>query len=81
VEDPDCRDRSSYGSTGIGLQLLRSHVEGKWNSVGLEVGLAPRSDTASDRVFRKVSPYDKYDEVEFDVPVGKNGDCCGLGSI
>ena len=25
---------------------------------------------------RKVQPYDKYDEVEFDVPVGKNGDCC-----
>lgn len=27
---------------------------------------------------RKVDPYDKYDEVEFDVPVGKNGDCCEL---
>lgn len=27
---------------------------------------------------RKVAPYDKYDEVEFDVPVGKNGDCCKL---
>jgi NADH dehydrogenase (ubiquinone) Fe-S protein 2 len=26
--------------------------------------------------FRKVQPYDKYDEVEFDIPVGKNGDCC-----
>ncbi|KAG1747708.1 NADH-quinone oxidoreductase [Suillus lakei] len=24
---------------------------------------------------RRVQPYDKYDEVEFDVPVGKNGDC------
>ncbi|KAI0685072.1 NADH dehydrogenase I, D subunit [Cytidiella melzeri] len=24
---------------------------------------------------RKVAPYDKYDEVEFDVPIGKNGDC------
>jgi NADH dehydrogenase (ubiquinone) Fe-S protein 2 len=24
---------------------------------------------------RKVSPYDAYDQVEFDVPVGKNGDC------
>ncbi|KAG6826522.1 NADH:ubiquinone oxidoreductase 49kD subunit [Tricholoma furcatifolium] len=24
---------------------------------------------------RKVAPYDKYDEVEFDVPVGQNGDC------
>jgi len=24
---------------------------------------------------RKVAPYDKYTEVEFDVPVGKNGDC------
>ncbi|KAH9949399.1 NADH-ubiquinone oxidoreductase [Amylocystis lapponica] len=23
---------------------------------------------------RKVAPYDKYDEVEFDIPVGKNGD-------
>lgn len=32
---------------------------------------------------RKVQPYDAYDQVEFDVPVGKNGDCCeyleGLG--
>jgi len=27
---------------------------------------------------RKVSPYDAYDKVEFDVPVGKNGDCCKL---
>jgi NADH:ubiquinone oxidoreductase subunit D len=25
---------------------------------------------------RKVQPYDKYDEVEFDIPVGVNGDCC-----
>ncbi|KAI0245197.1 respiratory-chain NADH dehydrogenase [Lactifluus subvellereus] len=24
---------------------------------------------------RKVAPYDKYDEVEFDIPIGKNGDC------
>ncbi|KAF8799902.1 putative NADH dehydrogenase 49K chain [Phlegmacium glaucopus] len=24
---------------------------------------------------RKVAPYDKYAEVEFDIPVGKNGDC------
>lgn len=24
---------------------------------------------------RKVQPYDAYDQVEFDVPVGKNGDC------
>lgn len=24
---------------------------------------------------RKVAPYDAYDQVEFDVPVGKNGDC------
>ncbi|KIY54070.1 NADH-ubiquinone oxidoreductase 49 kDa subunit, mitochondrial [Cryptococcus deuterogattii 99/473] len=24
---------------------------------------------------RKVAPYDAYDKVEFDVPVGKNGDC------
>ncbi|KAI0245037.1 respiratory-chain NADH dehydrogenase [Lactifluus subvellereus] len=24
---------------------------------------------------RKVPPYDKYDEVEFDVPIGKNSDC------
>lgn len=24
---------------------------------------------------RKSQPYDKYDEVEFDVPVGSNGDC------
>lgn len=24
---------------------------------------------------RKVAPYDAYDKVEFDIPVGKNGDC------
>ncbi|TFK42201.1 nife hydrogenase-like protein [Crucibulum laeve] len=24
---------------------------------------------------RKVAPYEKYSEVEFDIPVGKNGDC------
>ena len=24
---------------------------------------------------RKAQPYDVYDEVDFDIPVGKNGDC------
>lgn len=24
---------------------------------------------------RKSQPYDKYDEVEFDVPIGSKGDC------
>ena len=24
---------------------------------------------------RKAQPYDAYDKVEFDVPIGKNGDC------
>ena len=24
---------------------------------------------------RKSQPYDKYNEVEFDIPVGRNGDC------
>ncbi|KAH8922439.1 NADH dehydrogenase I, D subunit [Atractiella rhizophila] len=24
---------------------------------------------------RKIAPYDAYDQVEFDVPIGKNGDC------
>lgn len=24
---------------------------------------------------RKSQPYDKYDEVDFDVPIGSNGDC------
>ena len=24
---------------------------------------------------RKVQPYDAYDQVEFDVPIGKRGDC------
>lgn len=24
---------------------------------------------------RKVQPYDNYDQVEFDIPIGKNGDC------
>ena len=24
---------------------------------------------------RKSQPYDVYDEMEFDIPVGKNGDC------
>lgn len=24
---------------------------------------------------RKVQPYDAYDRVEFDVPIGRNGDC------
>lgn len=27
------------------------------------------------QLHRKVAPYDAYDQVEFDVPVGKNGDC------
>lgn len=24
---------------------------------------------------RKSQPYDKYDEVDFDIPIGSNGDC------
>ena len=24
---------------------------------------------------RKTQPYDAYDQVDFDIPVGKNGDC------
>ncbi len=24
---------------------------------------------------RKVQPYDAYDQVEFDVPIGRHGDC------
>lgn len=28
---------------------------------------------------RKVAPYDAYDQVEFDIPVGVNGDCCESG--
>jgi NADH dehydrogenase (ubiquinone) Fe-S protein 2 len=30
---------------------------------------------------RKTQPYDAYDKVEFDVPVGKNGDCCELSLV
>lgn len=30
---------------------------------------------------RKVAPYDAYDQVEFDIPVGVNGDCCKLHFI
>jgi hypothetical protein len=29
---------------------------------------------------RKVQPYDAYDQVEFDIPVGVNGDCCEFSS-
>ena len=25
---------------------------------------------------RKAQPYDVYDRMDFDIPVGKNGDCC-----
>ena len=24
---------------------------------------------------RKVQPYDAYDQVEFDIPIGRHGDC------
>jgi NADH dehydrogenase (ubiquinone) Fe-S protein 2 len=30
---------------------------------------------------RKVAPYDAYDKVDFDIPVGKNGDCCESARI
>ena len=30
---------------------------------------------------RKVQPYDAYDQVEFDVPIGKNGDCYDMYGI
>ena len=37
-----------------------SYVKGVWCSLGLQ---------------GKVDPYAAYDKVDFDIPIGKNGDC------
>ena len=58
-----------YGFSGVMLRGSGVPWDLRWV-------LRLKSAMSAHRNFRKVAPYDKYDEVDFDVPVGKNGDCC-----
>ncbi|KAI0756557.1 NADH-ubiquinone oxidoreductase [Daedaleopsis nitida] len=53
---------------GIGVVTAKEALDYSFSGVMLRGSGVPWD-------IRKVAPYDKYDEVEFDVPVGKNGDC------
>ena len=53
---------------GIGVVTAKEALDYSFSGVMLRGSGIPWD-------IRKVAPYDKYDEVEFDVPVGKNGDC------
>ncbi|TBU62100.1 NADH-ubiquinone oxidoreductase [Dichomitus squalens] len=53
---------------GIGVVTAKQALDYSFSGVMLRGSGVPWD-------IRKVAPYDKYDEVEFDVPVGKNGDC------
>ncbi|KAG1879618.1 Ndufs2, NADH:ubiquinone oxidoreductase 49 kd subunit [Suillus tomentosus] len=55
-------------TVGIGVVTAKEALEYGFTGVMLRGSGIPWD-------LRKVQPYDKYDEVEFDVPVGKNGDC------
>ncbi|CAB1351637.1 unnamed protein product, partial [Coregonus sp. 'balchen'] len=45
-----------------------------WKNRTVDIGVVSAED-ALNYGFRKSQPYDKYDEVEFDVPIGSKGDC------
>ncbi|KAF8346100.1 nife hydrogenase-like protein [Amanita rubescens] len=53
---------------GIGLVTAQQALDYSFSGVMLRGSGIPWD-------IRKVMPYDKYDEVDFDIPVGKNGDC------
>lgn len=53
---------------GIGVVTAKEALDYSFSGVMLRGSGVPWD-------IRKIAPYDKYDEVEFDVPVGKNGDC------
>lgn len=53
---------------GIGVVTAKEALDYSFSGVMLRGSGIPWD-------IRKVAPYDKYNEVEFDVPVGKNGDC------
>ncbi|KAF9237057.1 Ndufs2, NADH:ubiquinone oxidoreductase 49 kd subunit [Melanogaster broomeanus] len=55
-------------TVGIGVVTAKEALDYSFTGVMLRGSGIPWD-------LRKVAPYDKYDEVEFDVPVGKNGDC------
>ncbi|KAH7923796.1 NADH-ubiquinone oxidoreductase [Leucogyrophana mollusca] len=55
-------------TVGIGLVTAKEAMAYGFSGVMLRGSGVPWD-------LRKVAPYDKYDEVEFDIPVGKNGDC------
>ena len=52
----------------IGWCHRKTHVN--WGFTG---PMLRRSGVAWD--LRKTQPYDSYDDMDFDIPVGKNGDC------
>jgi NADH dehydrogenase I D subunit len=55
-------------TVGIGVISLEEAIN--WGLTG-----GTLRGSGSDYDVRKYFPYDAYDKVEFDVPVGKNGDC------
>ncbi|KAF9786723.1 Ndufs2, NADH:ubiquinone oxidoreductase 49 kd subunit [Thelephora terrestris] len=55
-------------TVGIGVVTAKEAMDFSFSGVMLR-GSGIKWD------LRKIAPYDKYDEVEFDVPIGLNGDC------
>ncbi|WOO85206.1 NADH-ubiquinone oxidoreductase subunit, mitochondrial [Vanrija pseudolonga] len=53
---------------GVGVVTAQEALENSFSGVMLRGSGIPWD-------LRKVSPYDAYDRVEFDIPVGVNGDC------
>jgi len=69
IEEVVTGNRIWKGRTiGIGVVTAEQALDYSFSGVMLRGSGVPWD-------IRKVDPYDKYDEVEFDVPVGKNGDC------
>jgi len=55
-------------TVGIGVVTAKEAMDYSFSGVMLR-GSGIKWD------LRRVAPYDKYDEVEFDIPIGVNGDC------
>jgi NADH dehydrogenase (ubiquinone) Fe-S protein 2 len=74
IEEVVTGNRIWKGRTvGVGVVTAQEALDYSFSGVMLRGSGVPWD-------IRKVAPYDAYDQVEFDVPVGKNGDCCASSS-
>ena len=78
-----CGECAGGGYVAASFPCVRVHF-GVWGGPGAGVGLLTHLPPPSGVMLRgsgihwdlrKTQPYDVYDQVEFDVPIGSRGDC------